>query len=166
MFPSHQTRRATRRSLEAIGKVAGVRLERQQLSYKHRIGRDLRLQAGQLLRSALGEKARRIAVISSKRVFALYGSEVMHALRGNDFTVLHWLMAGGGTIQNVLRHRWRERCFPGRSGLERTDLWWHWEVVVGISGFHRCGLPAGIQGQMPTIAASHRSIHQLAERRD
>ncbi|HZE69461.1 MAG TPA: 3-dehydroquinate synthase [Pyrinomonadaceae bacterium] len=104
-----------------------VRLERQQLSYNIRIGRDLRLQAGQLLRSALGEKARRIAVISSKRVFALYGSEVMHALRGNDFTVLHWLMPEGERFK-TFRSLERAVLFLAESGLERTD------AVVALGG--------------------------------
>ena len=116
-----------------------VRLERQKLSYQIQIGRDLRRQVGQLLRSALGDQARRIAVISNERVFALYGADVTRALRGSDFSVVHWLMPDGERFK-TFRSLEKAVLFLADSGLERAD------AVLALGG--------GVAGDLAGFAAS------------
>src|SRR5262249_43259368 len=89
------TRRATAKEVGIQLQSLRVRLKRQQLNYQIHIGRDLRRDAGEILRSTLGQNARRIAVISDQHVFSLYGPEVIQSLRHSGFPLRHWLMSHG-----------------------------------------------------------------------
>ena len=116
-----------------------VHLERQQLNYKIHIGRDLRRRAGEFLRSALGESARRVAVISNDSVFSLYGADVLRALRRDGLTVSHWLMADGERFK-TFRSLERAVLFLAENALERTD------AVIALGG--------GVVGDLGGFAAA------------
>ena len=129
-----------------------VHLKRQQLSYNIHIGRDLRRQAGALVRSGLGKEARRIAVISNPRVFKLFGAEVTSTLRGIDFAVGHWLMPEGERFKTFSSLE-KATLFLFGNGLERTDavLALGGGVVGDLAGFAAAIYLRGIPlVQMPT----------------
>lgn len=129
-----------------------VRLERQQLSYDIRIGRDLRGKVGQLIRSVAGERARRVAVISNKRVFDLYGAGVINNLIERGFAAPHWLMPNGERFKNIQSLE-RILNFLVTAKLERDDfvLALGGGVVGDVAGFAAATYMRGIGlVQMPT----------------
>jgi len=129
-----------------------VRLERQQHRYEIRIGRDLRLQVGSLLHKQLGPQTRRVAIISNKTVFGLYGSEVTRSLHAQDFLVPCWLVSEGERFK-TLRSLESALVFLAENGLERTDavLALGGGVVGDLSGFAAATYLRGITFiQMPT----------------
>lgn len=82
---------------------------------------------GDIARRTLSEQARRIAVVSNARVFALYGAHVIRNLRAGGFTVSHWLMGDGERHKN-LKTAERALAFFSESKLERSD------AVVALGG--------------------------------
>src|SRR5438093_4488576 len=77
--------------------------------YAIRIGRGILSEVGRVVRECLGDQAQRIALISNKRVFSLYGVDVMQRLKSTGFAVWPWLINDGErhkslrTVENVLR---------------------------------------------------------------
>jgi 3-dehydroquinate synthase len=75
---------------------------------------------GKLARRSLSPHARRIVIISNKKVFDLYGSRAREGLRAAGFDVAHWLMNDGeryktqATLAGAL-------SFLSEVGLERMD---------------------------------------------
>jgi 3-dehydroquinate synthase len=133
-----------------------VRPERQQHSYDIWIGRKLRRQAGHFLRKLIGTQTRRIAIISNKAVFKLYGLEVTRSLQGYDFLVPYWLMPQGERFKS-LRSLERALVFLAESGLERTDavLALGGGVVGDLGGFAAATYLRGITlVHMPTTLLS------------
>ena len=116
-----------------------VRTRARPHEYEIRIGSGLLAEVGHVARSCLGERAQRIAIISNRRVFLLYGSAVVKSLKASGFTVSHCLMGDGEqhksvkTVETVLR-------FLKEAGLERCD------GVVSLGG--------GIVGDVAGFAAA------------
>ena len=91
------------------------------------IGRDVRRDLGKLIRETLDCQPRRIGIISNKRVFSLYGTEIARALKGDNYRVFPWLMPEGERYKSfdVLE---RAVGFLGENSFERND------VVVALGG--------------------------------
>ncbi len=115
-----------------------VRLERQHLSYEIRIGRNVRLQAGEAIRQ-LHKTAQRVVIISNKTVFDLYGWEVFNSLKAAGFTTYVWPMKDGERFKNF-RSLQDALEFLSGIGIERGD------VVVGLGG--------GVVGDLAGFAAA------------
>jgi 3-dehydroquinate synthase len=107
--------------------------------YEIRIGRGILADAGQVARGCLGEQAQRIALISNRRVFSLYGPGVVKSLNAGGFAVSHWLM-GDGERQKSLQTTDKALRFLSESGLERGD------GVVALGG--------GVVGDLTGFAAA------------
>ena len=115
-----------------------VRLERQHLSYELRIGRNIRLQAGEAIRQ-LHNTAQRVVLITNKKVFELHGSEVLKSVKAAGFTPYVWRMKEGERFKNFrsLQHVLE---FLSGADVERGD------VVVGLGG--------GVVGDLAGFAAA------------
>lgn len=107
--------------------------------YEIRIGRGILSEAGQVTRRSLGAQAERIALISNKKVFALYGSAVIKSLQVRGFSVLPWLMADGERYKSV-QNAEKALRFLSESGLERGD------GVIALGG--------GVVGDLAGFAAA------------
>ena len=116
-----------------------IRLKREAKRYEITIGRALRRDLGKLIKRCLDWEPRRIGIISNKRVFTLYGKEIVRSLRREDYRVLHWLMPEGERHKSfdVLE---RAVNFLGENRLERND------VVVALGG--------GVVGDLAGFAAA------------
>jgi 3-dehydroquinate synthase len=116
-----------------------IRLKREAKRYEITIGRAVRQDLGKLLKRCLHSESRRIGLISNKRVFGLYGKEIVQSLRREDFRVLPWLMPEGERYKSfdVLE---RAVNFLGENRLERND------VVVALGG--------GVVGDLAGFAAA------------
>ena len=88
------------------------------------IGRGIRRQLGELLPS---KAPRRAGIISNKRVFDLYGREVVRALKTSGFKVFEWLMPEGERYKSfsVLE---KAVTFLSENRFERNDF------VVALGG--------------------------------
>lgn len=94
---------------------------------------------GEMARESLSAQARRIGLISNKRVFALYGETAVRSLRRADFETFDWLM-GEGEKHKSLRSFSRALDFFSTSNLERGD------AVVALGG--------GVVGDLAGFAAA------------
>ncbi len=109
-------------------------------SYEIEIGAGLLMSGlGQTARASLSSHARRVAVISNRRVFELYGGAAMSSLRGAGFDVSRWLM-GEGERHKTLRTAERALTFLSEMKLERSD------AVVALGG--------GVVGDVAGFAAA------------
>ncbi len=72
-----------------------VRTKAQIQEYEIGIGRGLLSESGQVARRCLGKQTQRLAIISNKRIFSLYGPPVVRSLQADGFFVSHWLMEDG-----------------------------------------------------------------------
>jgi 3-dehydroquinate synthase len=96
-------------------------------NYEIEIGADTLRRVGEIARAALPAEARRVALVSNRRVFELYGAGVVRSLRAGGFAVSHWLMGDGERHKN-LRTAERALAFFSESKLERSD------AVVALGG--------------------------------
>lgn len=116
-----------------------VRLAARKLQYEIKIGRGILTDAGDQLRQTGAREARRIAIISNRKVFDLYGARTVKSLRANDFLVSHRLIGDGerfksfNTLEKVL-------AFLNEAGLERSD------TVMALGG--------GVVGDVAGFAAA------------
>lgn len=107
--------------------------------YEIIVGRDILSEAGGVARDRLGAQAQRIALISNKKVFSLYGARVMQSLKASGFSVSPSLVGDGerhkslSTLKEVL-------SFLSEAGLERSD------GVVALGG--------GVVGDVAGFAAA------------
>ena len=88
--------------------------------YKIRLGRGLLAQTGEVTRESLGTRAMRVAVISNKTVFSLYGPQVVGSLSEKGFSVAHWLMGDGERFKSV-RTAEKALGFLNDTNLDRND---------------------------------------------
>ncbi len=116
-----------------------VRLATRQHQYEIRVGRKTLREIGHHTRECVSALARRVAVISNRKVFDLYGARAVESLRANDFQVSTWLMADGERFKS-LRTAERALLFLSQTGLERTD------AVLALGG--------GVVGDMAGFAAA------------
>ncbi len=94
---------------------------------------------GAAARRNISPEARRVVVVSNRRVFDLYGGRAVAALRSADFSVASWLM-GDGERHKSLRTAERALHFFSARGLERSD------AVVALGG--------GVVGDLAGFAAA------------
>lgn len=116
-----------------------VRTRARSFEYEIRIGRGIFSEVGNIARACLGDQARRIALISNRKVFSLYGSAIIETLLANDFSVSHWLM-GDGEHHKSIRTAETAIRFLAQSELERSD------AVIALGG--------GVVGDLAGFAAS------------
>jgi 3-dehydroquinate synthase len=107
--------------------------------YEIKIGGGLLRRLGTEARTCLGRTARRIALISNRRVFDLYGALAIESLRQKGFVVSHWLMGEGERFKS-LRALDQALAFLNEAGLERND------AVVALGG--------GVVGDLAGFAAA------------
>jgi len=91
------------------------------------IGRGVRRELGSAISKSKAFKPRRVLVISNKRVFQLYGKDVMQSLKRQGLQIFEWLMPEGERFKSfhVLE---QAVMFLGNNGFERNDL------VVALGG--------------------------------
>ncbi|MDT5296729.1 MAG: 3-dehydroquinate synthase, partial [Acidobacteriota bacterium] len=70
-------------------------------SYPVEIGAGALARLGSVARANLQPEARRIALVSNRRVFDLYGARAVASLRAADFKVTHWLMGEGERFKTL-----------------------------------------------------------------
>jgi 3-dehydroquinate synthase len=103
------------------------------------IGRGIRQQLGPLLSSTLPQVPRQVGIISNKRVFGLYGREVVRSLKAAGFKTFKWLMPEGERYKSfpILE---KAVEFLSESRFERNDL------VIALGG--------GVVGDLAGFAAA------------
>ena len=103
------------------------------------IGRGIRQDLGQLLSSVLPQPPRQVGIISNKRVFALYGREVVRSLKRAGVKTFDWLMPEGERYKSfpILE---RAVGFLSENRFERNDL------VLALGG--------GVVGDLAGFAAA------------
>jgi len=104
-----------------------VRLKARAQSYEIKVGPNLLSSLGGEARACLGSVTRRVAVISNKTVFDLYGKLALKSLRAADFAVTQWLMKDGEQHKTV-RSLEQALAFLSTAGFERTD------AVIALGG--------------------------------
>jgi 3-dehydroquinate synthase len=116
-----------------------VRVPARSQSYDIKIGSRLLQNLGNEVCAALGSGTRRVALISNKAVFKLYGGRVVRSLERAGLSVKHWSMPNGERYKSF-RSLACAIDFLNDSGLERND------VVVALGG--------GVVGDLAGFAAS------------
>jgi len=103
------------------------------------ISRGIRQQLGQLLLSFLPQPPRRVGIISNKRVFGLYGREVVRSFKGAGVKTFKWLMPEGERYKSfpILE---KAVEFLSENRFERNDL------VIALGG--------GVVGDLAGFAAA------------
>jgi 3-dehydroquinate synthase len=103
------------------------------------IGPGSRFGLVQLIRDVKELKPRRVLVLSNKRVFGLYGADVVAGLQKEKFEIFAWLMPEGEQFKSF-RSLEKAVNFLGHNGFERNDL------VVALGG--------GVVGDLAGFAAA------------
>ena len=103
------------------------------------VGRGLRTDLAQLLSPALAHVPQRVGIISNKRVFGLYGREVVRSLKRAGYTTSSWLMPEGERYKSfsILEKAVK---FLNENRFERND------VVLALGG--------GVVGDLAGFAAA------------
>ncbi|MCU1268297.1 MAG: 3-dehydroquinate synthase [Acidobacteria bacterium] len=120
-------------------------------AYEIKIGSGLLRSLGQEVRRCL-PRARRVAVISNRRVFDLYGGSAVESLQGNDFLVSHLLLGDGERFKS-LNTLGKALTFLSETGLERNDavLALGGGVIGDVAGFAAAAYLRGVPYfQVPT----------------
>lgn len=108
-------------------------------AYEIRIGQGRLASIGQWARTALGRERSRLAIISNKRVFSLYGEAVLRGFSAAGFTTAVQLIGDGERFKS-LRTLEKTLGFLSEAKLSRTD------AVVALGG--------GVVGDLAGFAAS------------
>jgi len=116
-----------------------VRLPARRQAYEIRIGNGLLAKLGNEIRACLGADVRRVALISNKTVFDLFGRVTARSFKESNFKASLWLMKDGEQHKS-LRSLEQALSFLGGSGLERNDC------VVALGG--------GVVGDLAGFAAA------------
>lgn len=116
-----------------------VRLRPHQENYEIKIGPNLMAGLGSEARTCLGPIARRVALISNRTVFGLFGPQATRSLQGAGFNVSRWLMKEGERHKS-LRSFEQALASLRESRLERDDC------VVALGG--------GVVGDLAGFAAA------------
>lgn len=138
--------------------VRTVRVNHREASshYTVEIGGSSLDRIGQSACSVLGNSTRKIAIVSNKKVFGLYGSQVERALKTAGFETSVWLMGDGERFKN-LGSLERALAFFSTSKLARTDaaVALGGGVVGDLTGFAAAVYLRGIRFlQVPTTLLS------------
>ena len=111
----------------------------QNLEYEIKIGHNLQKNCGEWARKSLSKDTRKIALISNRKVFSLYGETVEKSLKKAGFDVSVWLMKDGETHKNFRSLETALKFFSANQ-LKRTD------AVVALGG--------GVVGDLAGFAAA------------
>jgi 3-dehydroquinate synthase len=103
------------------------------------IGPGSRHNLAQLISNLTQLNPRRVLVLSNKRVFRLYGAEVVASLKRSNFQIFEWLMSEGERFKSF-RSLEKAVEFLGTNGFERNDL------IVALGG--------GVVGDLAGFAAA------------
>jgi 3-dehydroquinate synthase len=103
------------------------------------IGRGIRQDLGQLLSFTLTKPPRQVGIISNKRVFGLYGREIVRSLKRADFKTFEWLMPEGERYKSFPIFE-KAVEFLSENRFERND------IVVALGG--------GVVGDLAGFAAA------------
>lgn len=95
--------------------------------YDIRIGHNLLNDSGEWARKRLSDKKNKIAIISNRKIFNLYGAAVEQSLKSNDFETAVWLMKDGERYKNFQSLE-KVLKFFSANRLTRTD------AVVALGG--------------------------------
>lgn len=122
-----------------IRNTVSVKLKEKSREYKVKIGDDLLKSCGEWSQKCLSASTKKIALISNKKVFELYGETVKHSFENAGFEVFVWLTGDGErhknfhSLENLLK-------FFSENRLTRTD------AVVALGG--------GVVGDLAGFAAA------------
>ncbi|HTK37372.1 MAG TPA: 3-dehydroquinate synthase [Pyrinomonadaceae bacterium] len=121
--------------------VRSVRVDHRATSshYTVEIGGNLLDGIGRSAISVLGNSTRKVAIVSNKKVFGLYGSQVEKSLKRAGSETSVWLMGDGERFKN-LRSLETALAFFSESKLTRTD------AVIALGG--------GVVGDLTGFAAA------------
>ena len=108
-------------------------------AYPIEIGASALDRVGEVARARLSPHARRVVIVSNRRVFGLYGEGVVASLGASSFAVSSWRMGEGERFKN-LRTAERALRFFSEAKLERSD------AVVALGG--------GVVGDLAGFAAA------------
>ena len=116
-----------------------VPLRQRREDYEITIGAGALESLGNLARRSLSPHARRILIVSNKKVFDLYGERARRSLRAAGFKVAHWLMKDGERYKTAATLAEALNAFSDVR-LERTD------AIVALGG--------GVVGDLAGFAAA------------
>ncbi len=116
-----------------------VRIESPRQTYEIRVGRGLLVEAGKIARRCLDKNAQRLALVSNKRVFSLYGRTVTRSLQSQGFIISQWLM-GDSERFKTLATAGEVLDFLHKNQIQRTD------GVIALGG--------GVVGDLAGFAAA------------
>jgi 3-dehydroquinate synthase len=117
----------------------GVRIPGEAAEYQILSGSGLLESTGEVVRAALGGDVRRVAVISNRKVFGLYGERVGHSLTQAGISAASF-MIGDGERFKTLRTAEKILGFLNTAGIKRGD------AVIALGG--------GVVGDAAGFAAS------------
>lgn len=103
------------------------------------IGRGIRTDLGQMTLRALPAPPHRVGIISNKRVFDLYGREILRTLKDSGVKTFKWLMPDGERYKSFASLEKAVKFF-GENHFERNDL------AVALGG--------GVVGDLAGFAAA------------
>lgn len=129
-----------------------VRTRTRAAEYKIRLGQGILSQTGEVARADFTERTIRVAIISNKRVFSLYGPQVAKSLKESGFSVSHWVMGEGERFKSVHTAE-KALGFLHQANLDRNDgvVALGGGVVGDLAGFAAAVYLRGIQFiQIPT----------------
>jgi len=129
-----------------------VRTKTRQHEYKIAIGRGILSGAGKAARERFGSPSQRIAVISNRKVFSLYGPVLLRSLQSSGFATPHWLMRDGERYKSIQTAE-EALNFLSKNGIERGDalIAMGGGVVGDLAGFVAATYLRGIPFiQVPT----------------
>jgi 3-dehydroquinate synthase len=120
-------------------KKVSIKIGRKSSGYDIRIGNDLLAASGNWAVESLGRSSGKIAVISNKTVFAIYGTTVVKGLTKAGFeTFVH--LIGDGEKYKSFKTLEKTLAFLGENKISRTD------AVLALGG--------GVVGDLAGFAAS------------
>lgn len=122
-----------------IPRIIAVKTRQIAAAYEIRVGNGLLAECGEWARQCLPAGTEKLAIISNKKVFGLYGALTEAGFRRAGFNVFHWLMADGERHKNM-RSLEAALAFLSDAKIGRTD------AVVGLGG--------GVTGDLAGFAAS------------
>ena len=122
-----------------IPRIVTVKTRQKAAAYEIRVGHGLLAECGAWARQCLPAGTKKIAIISNKKVFGLYGKLAEAGFKRAGFNVFHWLMRDGERHKNM-RSLEAALAFLSNAKIGRTD------AVVGLGG--------GVAGDLAGFAAA------------
>lgn len=116
-----------------------INLENKSHSYEIKIGNNLLNNCGLWTKKCLSENTKKIAIVSNKKVFSLYGKTVQQSLVKQGLEVCVWLMQDGEKYKNFESLKDALHFFS-KEQLKRTD------AIIALGG--------GVVGDLAGFASS------------